>query len=267
MEVIYIFTATKFIFDDIPSDTFGLMIYDIKNNTGIQDSELGGAWKMVESRIPSSPFPIVFGAEYDEPLKFSITFGSDAQFDRNYLHEISTWLCKPGQYRFLDILQYDMEDVRYKCFMSNLKLITLENLPLAFTAEVECDCGYAYSYPRKITKTVNSSLALNIWNDSAYHGYLYPILRIKPDTATSTIQIINKNDNNRMFQFSSLSMNGSDEIYIDNQRQIITCTNGANLYTKFNMKFLRLLRENNELIVNGKCVITIEYSLLRIVGS
>ncbi len=267
MEVITIFIATRFIFDDIPSDTYDLMIYDIKNKTGVDETELGGAWKIVESRIPSSPFPIVFGAAYDSPLQFTITFGSKKPFDRNLVHEMGVWLCKPGMYRWLEILQTDLEDIRYKCYMSNMKLITLENCPIAFTVDCECDCGYAHTYPRVIRRNITSSDTISIWNDSGYHGYLYPVISIQPDAASSSVSIRNLDDGDRETSFTGLNLSGKDVITIDNARQIITCTNGRNLYRNFNMKFLRLRRGENRLVISGKCGISIEYELLRIVGS
>ncbi len=267
MEVISIFSATRFIFDDVPSSAFNLMIYNLDNKTGIQESSLGGAWSIVESRIPSSPFPIVFGAEYDEPLEFTITFGSKETFDRTILHEIAAWLSKPGIYRWLEILQPDLEDVRFKCYMTDMRLVTLENLPIAFTMECHCDCGYAHTYPRIIRKTISSAETFSILNDSGFHGYIHPLVTITPDSASSAIRIINESDENHETRFDDLSLGGSDVITIDSARKIISCTNGENLYSKFNMNFPRLIRGENVLTVSGKCSFSMEYELLRIVGS
>ena len=63
--------------------------------------------------------------------------------DRYEVEAIATWLTGHNTRKWLTIVQADMETFRYKCFISELRLITDGDYPWAFSCKVSCDSPFA----------------------------------------------------------------------------------------------------------------------------
>lgn len=261
------FSAMKFIYDGEPCETYNLMIYSFNAGSGVQTHTLGAGATMIEDRTLRTIEPIVYGTKQQDPLRFQLTFGSENPIGRDDFSDIVHWLCgKPG-YRVLEILQDDMAETRYKCYMTNLKHENIRDVAYAFTADVVCDCPYAYSYPETHTHRVSGSADATIYNDSAYSGYIYPTITLIPDNITQAITIVNHSDSNRIFKFSGLNNYDNEVLTIDNRRKIITSSNGANMYPYFNKNFFRLVRGVNKITVAGDCEIAFTFEKYKVAGS
>ena len=248
-------------FNGIPCYEYGLMIYDF-DNTRQGDGVFSSA-EIVEDRIAGRYASFYYGLEQNEPLEFTLVFGADMNsvnmkehLDRYDIEAISAWLTGVDGYRYLEIEQPDMEEFRYKCIITDLEFLTSGWMPWAFKCKVHCDSPFAYTYPEEISYSVDSTKQIHFFNRSTYNGYYKPNMKLTLKNGSSDFAIINHSDENRQFLFHNIPNPSERIIWIDNQNGIITSDSGDNLYPYFNFKFLRLLRGNNTLEIQGDGVVT-----------
>lgn len=249
------FYGCYFSFDGIPCTEYGLMMYDFGSKSD-GNNTLFNAIEIVEDRIARRYTPLHYGTIVNKPLEFTMTFGVDTDaIDRGvYLERwdmaaVANWLTAHNEYKWLEISQPDMEMFRYKCFITDLKYIDVGSLPYGFTCTVVCDSPFAYQYPEVFKCSVNGTAEMNIFSTSAYYGYYKPQINLNLKNG-GTFSIQNVTDQNRIMQFTGLPT-AVKSIQIDNENEIITCADIANLYRYFNFNFMRLCRGENHLIIKG----------------
>lgn len=141
------FNCYEFTFDGESSAMYGLMVYDI-GGRGQSDVSFGNKASIVETRTNNRIQPIYFGTNYhSKPLEFKLVFGAERELDRYELEDIAYWLTGRKEYKWLSIGQQDMEQLQFRCMVTELTPISHGWLPVAFQATIQCDCPYAYSYP------------------------------------------------------------------------------------------------------------------------
>ena len=241
------------------------MIYDL-GGEGQDEVPFGNKADIIEKRILRRIQPIHYGVNYhDEPLEFKLVFGAFHPLDRFEFEQISLWLTGHQDYKWLEIEQTDLGHVRYRCLITELTPKFVDWLPWAFTANIICDCPYAYGYPFTKTYTVNGSTTVTFRNESTMREYFKPDLDIVP--SSTSIKIVNKTDNNRETSFTGLPA-ANVKIHMDNKNGIITDeAGGVNLYDKFNMNFFRLVQGDNQLTITGNGTYTISGMFLHNVGA
>lgn len=250
------FWGTEFIFDGIPCSEFGLMVYHFGSNS--QDDVNFQNGDIVEDRIPYRYDALTYGLVQNQSLEYTLVFGANMEsidanssLDRFDVEAVAAWLTGYDTRKWLVISQNDMEPFRYKCIISELKLITYGDMPWAFSCKVSCDSPFAYTLPQEFVYTVNGESQVRLFNRSSYNGFYRPNMEISIRGGDG-ILIQNLSDKNRMFQFSELPGGRSLIIYIDNKNQVITNNMDLNLYPCFNMKFMRLVRGDNILKISGQ---------------
>lgn len=249
------FWGTEFIFDDIPCSEFGLMVYHFGSNG--QDDVSFKNGEVIEDRIPGRYDALTYGLVQNQSLEYTLVFGANmesldanANLDRFEVEAIASWLTGHSTRKWLVIVQDDMEPFRYKCTISELKLITYGDLPWAFSCKVSCDSPFAYTLPDEYIYTVSGQSQVRLFNRSSYNGFYRPKMEITMYGGDG-ISIQNLSDNNRTFQFKELPGGNSLTIYVDNKNQVITDSMDLNLYPYFNMKFMRLVKGDNLLKITG----------------
>lgn len=243
------FFGCQFVFDGISSYEYGLTVYDFGSQT--EGGQFSSGATILEDRTPQRYTPIFYGVTQNTPLTFTLTFGADSEtidagkwLDRWELDTISRWLTGHRQYKYLEVVQPDMEAVRYRCLITDLQYTTYGKMPWALTCTVTCDSPFAYLYPETTKYTVGGTMR-KILRNRASSFYYYPKLELNVNGGSFSIK--NLSDNGRMFAFSDLPRNNVNLI-IDNENEIITTDkDGLNPYDKFNFRFLRLIPGNNEL--------------------
>lgn len=261
------FYGCQFTFDGVPCFEYGLMVYDI--GSVVEDGKFASTpSEILEQRTAKRYTPLYYGVIRNKPLEFTFTFGADIDsvesgrwLDRWEMDAISTWLTNKEGYKYLEIIQPDMDVIRYKCMITDLSYITQGKYPWAFSCTVTCDSPYAYLYPETYTKSVTNSTDLLISSRQACEFY-HPQLEISM-TSGNSITIVNASDNNRTFSMTGISTLPIT-INIDNENEIITNTQGINLYDTFNFNFLRLVRGDNNLNIsadNANISIVCEYPI------
>lgn len=255
------FWGSKFIFNDFPCEEFGLMLYDIGNETQ-GEGTFASTVSIVEEVVGTRWKPWLYGVRYEKKLEMEIVFGVDEKrldqgkyLDRYEIDEIASWLTGHDKYHWFEIEQADMEYVRYHCMVSNLSIVSYGNIPWAMKATLICDGPYAYLYPQEFTYTVDGTQEIEFLNESSHNGYYMPIIDIEM-TGGGTISITNETDNGRTLKLTNVPAS-VQSIHIDNDTCVITDDADVNLYPYFNFKFLRLVRGYNTLTIKGNCTLTI----------
>lgn len=251
------FYGMEFVWNGVSSDMYDLMVYDI-DNKGQEDVSFGNKANIIEARTAGRIQPIHYGVRYhDEPLEFPLVFGAERHLDRYEMQDIAGWLTGSQQYGWLSICQPDMEDIQYRCIITELTPISVGMLPVAFEATIRCDCPYAYGYPFQKTYTVSGSTDILFRNEGTAREYLKPKLVFSPSAGAGGLRIVNNSDAKRAFELTNLPSGCVAEV--DNNNGIIVDTgpSGFNLYTGFNQHFFRLVRGENELVVTGNGELTI----------
>lgn len=255
------FYGSYFSYDGIPCTEYDLMIYDV-NNTVQSGGGFSSSVTITEDRLARGYSSIFYGTSQNKPLTFTMVFGlinaraiEDKNLDRWDLEAVASWLTNANEYKDLVIEQDDMEMVKFKCIVTDLKIISWGNIPWAFSATIQCDSPFAYTFPE--TYTFSGGTTRNrIFSRSSFKGFYYPVMEIIRG-GSGDIEIVNTSDNNRSFKLTNVP-SGISRIYVDNQKGIIKDTvNGVNLYPYFNFNFLRLVRGDNYLNITGNGTVSI----------
>lgn len=257
------FNAYEFVFDGISCKQYDLMIYDF-DNLKQNDNAFGTQVTISEDRLNDRYSSLHYGTSNNKVLEFPLVFGANTNrileekpLDRWEMQAIASWLTGHKQYKWLEIVQPDLFNVRYKCIITSLKPITVGWLPWAFTATIKCDSPYAYRTPTTFKFKVDGSSAGVILNRGSHNGYYYPNIKLSlPHGGDFSIR--NKSDKNREFSITGNPITKGCEIEIDNQNQTITNNLDINLYDNFNLNFFRLINGNNLLEFKGNGFVEIK---------
>ncbi len=249
------FWGDEFIFDGVPCSQFGLMVYHFGSN-GQEDVNFQNG-TIIEDRLPARYDALTYGIEQNQPLEYTLVFGANMEsmdsrdsIDRYEVEAITAWLTGHQTRKWLTIVQPDMDAFRYKCMISELRLITDGDYPWAFSCKVSCDSPFAYTFQEEYVYRVNGSKDIQFMNRSSYNGFYRPVVEITVHSGQD-ISIQNTSDHNRLFQFTGLPDSGSLVITVDNKNQTIESSADVNLYPYFNMHFLRLRKGDNNLKITG----------------
>lgn len=257
------FWGGAFVFDGIPCEEYELMVYDVGSHAQ-SNSRFASGVSIVEEKIPTRWKPYFYGVKFEDKLNFTLVFGVNEQrvsandyLSRQEMETVASWLTGHNGYKWLEIIQPDMEYARYRCIITGLEVIEFGWIPWALKATVECDGPYAYE--RSKTFTYTGSGKFSLYNESGHNGYYYPVL----DLALSgggNISIINESDKNREFKLTGIPASVK-KIQVDCDHGIITCDAGINMYPYCNLNFLRLKRGRNILNItnSGTTQITCEF--------
>lgn len=254
------FSSYEFTFAGESSLMYGLMIYDIGSHAQ-SDAAFGNIAKIVETRTNNRIRPIHFGVNYhSSPLQFKLVFGSMEPLDRYEMENISFWLTGQQDYQWLTIDQPDLEQVQFRCLITQLTPLTDGWLPYAFEATVVCDCPYAYGFPFEYQYRISGATDILFRNDSSVHEYIKPMLTYVSDPGGG-LSIVNHNDDEREFKLTDIPP--SSTAIIDNDNGVIReIAYGTNLYDGFNLNFFRLVPGDNNLTITGEGALTMSGRLL-----
>lgn len=261
------FNSYEFSFAGESSYQYGLMLYDF-GGTGQGNVSFGNQASIIETRTHCRIQPLHFGVNYHQkPLEFKLVFGAEEPLDRYELENISMWLTGHQRYQWLSVDQPDLEHVQFRCLITKLTPLVHGWLPVAFEADVVCDCPYAYGFPFEKQYTIRGKTDILFRNDSSVHEYIKPSIFFQPTPNTTKLSIVNQNDGNREFLLEDIPAI-AHSIEIDNQNGIIRDTAGkTNLYAGFNLHFFRLVHGDNRLVVTGDGILMISGRFLHNVSA
>ena len=260
------YKSYEFTFADTPASIYGMFVCDIGSNSH-SDNEFGNKANIVETRLANRITPLHYGVRYhDEPLRFTLIFGSEQYMDRYEIQEVSNWLTGYQDYQWLSIDQPDMEHIQFRCLIESLTPISIRWLPIAFEAKVVCDCPYGYSFPFEEKIAVSGTTSHRFYNDSTIRENFRPQLEIRLASGCKNFSITNQTTETSM-QFNSLP-SGGITILVDNENEILRDAYGQyDLYDYFNFQFLELASGDNQLLMEGTGTVVIRGRYLYNVGA
>jgi hypothetical protein len=232
------------------------MIYNFGSTTSSQ-GQFSSSIQPVEERLSTKYKTSFYKSIQNSPLEFTMVFGADQEtianqtpLNRYDLNMIANWLNIDG-YGWLRIEQDDLDQVRYRCRISDLKILDAGKMPWALQATVITDSPFAYHLPEIKQEIVTTSKTFSIFSRADNLGYYFPTIEINLPSGVTTISIKNTTDNNREFKITSMPNSTGMVVTIDNENQVITSSTGVNVYQYFNYNFFRLLKGNNSIIVTA----------------
>lgn len=244
------FFGSAFIFDDVPSEIYNL--YISSPDGGMVETSGSGDVEILTQKVFRNPKPYLLGVQQSPVLSFEVQFTSPNELMSDDIRIIQAWLCGRQTYKKLQIIQADMQDIYYNCFITNPKIIRAGNMIRGISATVICDSPFAWGFPQVFTLdypngTANVNVSINNISDNTY--YEYPSVFIIMDNLGGTVRLTNNSDNGRQFQFIELS--ALEELTIDNEKCIITSSTGLRRLSKFNKNWFRLVNGENNINAFG----------------
>lgn len=243
------FSALKFLFNNVLSTDYGLYIIDF-NGGGIKNNNGGDSTELITDTIYRRNTPFFYGTTQSGQLQFELTFGSFEPLNKIQVAKIQKWLFGKKDYSKLQILQCDLDNVYFNCFLLNPQTTNIGNIDYAFTCTVQCDSPWAWEFPKNsLFSSASFESNVTFYNDSDNTDYMYPKNQFTLDGLTTSLKVINESDNNRVFEITGLLPN--ETITIDNDLQIITSSTGLNRLGNFNKNWFRLVSGVNKLKITG----------------
>lgn len=260
------FFGKTFLFDGIPSETYGL--YITTPDGGESFSAGGSDVEPILEKIYRRPKPYIFGVEQSPTLSFPVEFFSYTPIDANASTIIERWLFGQLQYKKLAIVQNDIQPIYFTCFLRNPQKRIINNLIYGYGCEVQCDAPWGWTNQKTKTYTYTTDDVLdyktiNIQTDNNY--YTYPTISFTTNVLGGRIYIINQSDNNREFGFTDLI--GNETVTVNNDLGIITSSSGFLRAGNFNKNFFRFVKGNNVLEIGGNISsLSFSYQLAKKIG-
>ena len=261
------FWGFDFLLDNVSSTGYGVYISNI-NDSGVIESSFGSSINLITKKLLRNPVEYLFGVEQTPPLEFDISITSPDPIPGSMRDVIGSWLFGKQSYRKLRIIQNDLQDVYFNCFIVSGTAIYIGNLCYGFKCHIKNDSPFAYGNTQTITRTytllANELYTYNNLSANAY--YTYPTVTFKISSVGIDFGIMNANDNNRVFTFTSLT--AGEIMTVDCQRQIISSSTGLLRVANFNKKWLRFVPGINILrIVGGIDYLTLQIPVAKKVGA
>ncbi len=250
------FNGSEFIFDGISSREFDLVLYSQMANASQEQTAFASNIKVLEDRPMRKYTSYCYGGSYEDSLQFTLVLGvseerksSGRDFDRWEMQRISSWLTGHRQYKWLQIVQDDLTNVRYHCMISNLTSIEISGYCWGYQCRVTCDSPFAQLLPETYHYDFSGSLQILFRNKASINDPYYPKMRLSIQSGDS-FSIVNHSDGDREFSLKGIPLT-SGQIDVDHELQIIQCSGGLNLYPHWNKKFLRLKPGDNSMTISG----------------
>lgn len=263
------FLADTFFFDNASCDDYELVLAGIDGG-GDSNSAFASAPEISDVYLPRKWRSHFYGVTRPEKLTFELScmltpcrIDAEEYLTREEIETISRWLTSPDSYRWLQIQQEDMMTdgsnptalYRYRCLVTGLELIFVNDYPCGVRITVTCDSPYAYlpHYSTTRTVTINGQpTTVSIMNSATPERGVNPVLTfdLSDDLEDEIGPIkINNTTTGEELTISTLPTTVRHFV-VDCERQIISADDGSNLYQYCNFVFPHLARGTNSLTVS-----------------
>ncbi|WP_310603646.1 phage tail domain-containing protein [Anaerosporobacter sp.] len=262
--------ATSFIYDNINSNTYDLLICRFSSNSMNNISSIGEIEVTTDKAAYSSKWNH-FSTSYSKPLEFTFQF-TKKTFQKFSTYEqatINRWLMNFDEYKWLQFNEPDYMHILYNAKCTKLEKIEIGNVCFGFEVTFTTDSSYGYSNEIKKHFTisqVNQNECITNSSDEIY--YLYPKITIAVNKACD-FSIINTYTDEKTELKGCLN---GEIITLDSETRIITSNkrNAIELFEAFNWTWFRLgislQNRKNNLVFNGNASVDFTYREIRKVG-
>lgn len=248
--------AYDFTFNGVSASNFGLMLCDIGSNKHSNNS-FGNKANIVEKRLADRVAPLHYGVRYnDEPLEFTLIFAGERKLTLFEQEEVNYWLCGSQQYSWLSIDSQEYAHLEFRCFVTELKQISVGWYPIGFEATIRCDSPYAYGPEFTETYEVVDELSVLFRNNGSCKELMTPVMTVELDDGCRNFSMTNETVGETM-AFAELPTGGL-RLTIDFEDEIITeSTGNYNVYDYFNFVFPDFVQGDNRITLSGTGTVTI----------
>jgi hypothetical protein len=248
------------------SSNFGLTIASLDSN-GVANSNQGSEINPITKKLIKNPKEYVYGFEQSPSLEFDFTITSQNSLsaqDRDY---IASRLFGQQQIGNLQIIQDDIGDIHYEGIFTKAETLFVGNISQGWKCHFKSFSPFSYGNLITVTRSysVPANETIYLMNLSSNSGYTYPIITFVMNSYGGDFFIQNSSDNTRQFTFTGLS--AYEVVTVDNEHQILTTSTGLMRIEKFNLKWLRLVPNLNELLFYGNIAnFTLTYTPAKKIG-
>lgn len=244
------FSATKFSYDGVESDEYGLQIASLDNDnvetTPVLSPTLGTAKGKRSKKFYHT------GITYDEAPSYRFSIISEDGIPKDKRGEIIRWLAGRNVFKKLYIHQDEYADKYFNCVFTDIDFIYIGGILHGFTLTAVFDSNYCYGKPIVIDVECAEGQTLEeivIENKSdIMDDYVYPTI-----TFDSEFEIENKSDGSRVTRYELPENSGeiNEKITIDGESMIISGEIPGDKLSNFNLNWLRLKSGVNTLKVTA----------------
>ena len=234
------FYGTSMIFDGIACEEMGLVLYDF-DSAKQEETSFSSGLSILEDRIDGRYRPLHYGGTINESLTFTMVLCASEDrvyrnepFDRWDLQKIASWLTGHTEYKWLHIVQPDMENIRYRCIITDLKTVEVSGTKWGFSCKVNCDSPFAYLLPEQYTAEGDHGCSLEIFGKNTNNSYYAPTIHFEN---TSTVQLlgfykitVENEDRGYFHSFVMRNVPSVKSFTIDCENEIITSLDVDNMY-------------------------------------
>lgn len=260
------FYGLDFLFDNQFSQAYDVQIISI-NGASVTEASAGSGIEIFSDSVYRNPTKFQYGISQSEVLTFDMEIASKNPISAINRSKIQKWLFGRMMPCQLKIVQPDLQDVYFNCYLMNAQTQYIGNLCYGFIFTVECDAPWGW----QIAKTYmlkDFNRPWKFYNDSDNTDYTYPVVQFKMKNAiigSGDVSLVNLADKSRECKFTGCHRN--EIITVDCLKQILTSSEKRLLSEHFNKAFFRLRASQNEIIINGELeYLSLTYSNARKVG-
>ena len=263
-----------FIFGQFRLSDYGMMLasFDFK---GESEDETGIKIETIEEFIGGHPIPKYLGDKYSDKIRPKVTFikdpnafGVNLYFSekecRNILRTVTGTRC----YQWMKVISDKTEDdIWFRSKINNISFKRVSGNIVGLILDMECDSPYGWSGETIIDLNFkeNESIRIHSNTDDLYN-YIYPVVTIEFNFEEETLKnftLKNITDKNRSSEINGVR-NG-EIITMDSKNEILSSEYGVHdvLLNDFNLNWVRLMPDANELVTNMDARITFRYRVPR----
>lgn len=255
-----------FVFDNQSSQKFGLVIGTI-GAAGVQTFDTYSDVEVIKDRSARGFESYYYGRRLPDELTIPVEIVSESgrPYQRFEERAIQEWLFGRKEAKFFSIVDPEMGNVSYLCFLKRPRVIVHAGNIAGWAFDMVCSTPAAFTdLVETPYECVNDASRIQFHNLSDMDGYLFPEMSIQMLGNSTTLMIENLTDNNRRFHLTNLRQ--GEQIYIDNKRQIMTSGSGANIFQHFNLNWFRFGVGFNDMLVTGRCILTFRNRFMKAIG-
>lgn len=274
------FIAETCIFDGVSCADFDLVLAR-GGSSGDDSSQFASPPTISDLYLPRKWRPHFYGVTRPNKLTFQLSMvlngcriDSESYLTRAEIKSITEWLTAKNTYSWLDIVQPDMYSYtggvpsrpiyRYRCMVTGLELLFINDQPYGVTATVTCDSPYAYKPGLGVTPFVllvydqdtYASVTKDIVNNGSVSDGVFPKFTMhQTNNNHSGIESfsIRNNTTGEELTISSIPAAAVD-VTIDCENCVISASDGSNLYQYCNFVFPRLAPGSNSVTISASFI-------------
>jgi len=238
--------------------------------TGVSDDNLGMTRSTIEEYLGDSPIPVYLGDKYTDKLRPQITFVKDPKMYSGNAMYLSEKECRNvfrtmtgiHGYQWLKVINDDDEDdIWFRAKINDVNVKRVNGKVAGIILMMECDSCFGWSSETNIELSFTANTPIRIHsNTDDLHNYICPVVTIKARTSGNLI-ITNITDN---WITEIKNVRANEVITIDSKNEIISSSISHDLLLNdFNLNWMRLLPDENEIKINQNAYVTFTYRVPR----